>query len=379
MKKFFRVLMPICIVCFQLVFYSNIALAANYEEPFELPKLTGNWREDYVAVAKSQIGYTEAEDGSSYFGAWADQTYRPWCSEFAAWCAEQAGISETVIPVAKSTAGYRDFFIEEGRFYYLKEGIDTKKTDFMNEYINDNYYDIGTISIKDVEKGDIILKETNGDKNDGPDHTGIFLDYKNGQVEYISGNSSDNVEISTCSPGELHAVCKPDFEQNDKDNTSDDENAELLENNKVTETGEEEIDTSEKANIEDEPVSDKVTITMQIGSLTVDISGDKVQNDVAPIIVNNRTMLPIRVVAENLGANVYWNDDKKTVEISDEDTQIEIVIESNKAIVNGKTLTIDSPATIINNRTYVPIRFVAENLGAEVDWNNDSKEMVITK
>ena len=206
----FKTIISIAVLCIILINANCFVFAADYEDPFPLPELTGDWRIDYIEVAKSQLGYTEAEDGSSYFGAWADQTYRPWCSEFAAWCAEQAGIPETVIPIGLSTESYRDFFYDENRYYYIDEGIDAQNTEFMEGFTN-----VDTISFNDAEPGDIILKETNGYINDGPDHTGIFLNYENGEVEYISGNSSNNVEICKSTPDKFHGICKPDFEQKD--------------------------------------------------------------------------------------------------------------------------------------------------------------------
>ncbi len=178
----------------------------SYADPFALPDLTGDRRTDFIAVAMSQVGYTEAMDGSTCFGAWAGDPYCNWCSEFAAWCAEQAGIPKTVIPKGTSSRKYRNFFAEKGRYYYIAEGIDGKNTEFMSGYKN-----IGTISAEDLIEGDIILKESDGDINNGPDHTAIFLKYEDGIVEYVSGNANDSVMVSHCYIEEFHGVCKPDF------------------------------------------------------------------------------------------------------------------------------------------------------------------------
>ncbi len=74
-----------------------------------------------------------------------------------------------------------------------------------------NYKNISTVSIEDLETGDIILTETNGNINDGPDHTAIFLQYEDGIVKYISGNTGDSVMVSRCSLVRLHGVCRPNF------------------------------------------------------------------------------------------------------------------------------------------------------------------------
>lgn len=83
----------------------------------------------------------------------------------------------------------------------------------------------------------------------------------------------------------------------------------------------------------------------------------------------DRTMLPVRFVAESLGATVGWNGATSTVTVTAEDTVLEIVIGSAAAKVNGKAVTLDAPAFIENSRTYLPVRFVAENLGATVEWD----------
>ena len=120
-------------------------------------------------------------------------------------------------------------------------------------------------------------------------------------------------------------------------------------------------------------------IKMTIDSLTATVNGEAKTLDAAPIIRNSRTMLPVRFVAENLGATVGWDDATKTVIIKRDATVIEIVIGSRVAKVNGKNIALDSPAFIENSRTYLPVRVVAENLGAEVSWDDATKTATLTK
>lgn len=126
-------------------------------------------------------------------------------------------------------------------------------------------------------------------------------------------------------------------------------------------------------------VDPKRQIVLAIGKKNADVFGEKKANDVAPIIKNERTMLPARFVAEALGATVEWNGETKTVTITSGETVIVITIDSDKATVNGKEVKLDSPAFIENDRTYTPIRFIAEELGASVEWNEDTEEVTITK
>ena len=120
--------------------------------------------------------------------------------------------------------------------------------------------------------------------------------------------------------------------------------------------------------------SDKepTVITMQIGNTNVSVNEKVFTNDVAPIIRNNRTLVPIRVVTETLGGKVDWNDATKEVTLNIDGKEIKMTI--------GVILEKYGVAPeIINDRTYVPIRFVAEELGADVQWNEETKTVTITK
>jgi len=124
---------------------------------------------------------------------------------------------------------------------------------------------------------------------------------------------------------------------------------------------------------------EKNQIILTIGEKRAYVFGIKITNDVAPKIVNDRTMLPIRFIAEALGADVEWDGDAFKVTIIKDDTEMIITIDSDKAVVNGKTVTLDSPAFIENSRTYLPLRFVSENLGASVEWVEETQQVIITK
>lgn len=120
-------------------------------------------------------------------------------------------------------------------------------------------------------------------------------------------------------------------------------------------------------------------IILTIGDNTAVVFGEKVENDVVPVIRNERTMLPIRFVAEALGAKVEWNEEKREVLITTDKVTILITIDSNIALVGGKEVSLDSAAFIENGRTYLPLRFISENLGAKVEWNEKNKQVTITK
>jgi len=120
-------------------------------------------------------------------------------------------------------------------------------------------------------------------------------------------------------------------------------------------------------------------IILTIGSRKISVFGREIQNDVAPKIVNDRTMLPIRIVAESLGGTVTWNGELQRVTIQKGADVILITIGADTAYVNGTAVKLDAAAFVENGRTYLPLRFVSETLGAQVAWNEAEKKVTITK
>ncbi|WP_223070327.1 N-acetylmuramoyl-L-alanine amidase family protein [Paenibacillus caui] len=90
-------------------------------------------------------------------------------------------------------------------------------------------------------------------------------------------------------------------------------------------------------------------------------------------IVNNSVMIPIRVVVEELGFNVVWDSKTSTVTIQKSDTVIKLFINKSTATVNGKTVKLAAAPFIKNNTTFVPLRFVSEQMGLSVTWDNTTK------
>ncbi len=92
-----------------------------------------------------------------------------------------------------------------------------------------------------------------------------------------------------------------------------------------------------------------------------------------PIIEDERTLIPVRGLFEKLGAKVSWNEKKYEVTISYKGTTILIPIGENYTYVNGKQEPLDVYARLVNGRTMIPLRFVMDNLGFEVEWEEDSR------
>lgn len=115
--------------------------------------------------------------------------------------------------------------------------------------------------------------------------------------------------------------------------------------------------------------------------VTVKVDGNIVSfPDAKPYIdINsNRTMVPIRFIAEEMGCAVGWDGSLRVVYINKDKTSVELKIGASKALLNGKVITLDTEAIINKDRTFVPLRFVSEALGADVKWNNNTRTVLIT-
>lgn len=111
---------------------------------------------------------------------------------------------------------------------------------------------------------------------------------------------------------------------------------------------------------------------VELDEIPVFIDGRQVIfQDVPPQIIDNRTMVPVRKLSEALGAMVNWDPATQTVTISTPaGVKIEMTIGSNQALVNGQAVTLDVAPLIVGNRTLFPARFIAENLGFQVNWDD---------
>lgn len=124
-----------------------------------------------------------------------------------------------------------------------------------------------------------------------------------------------------------------------------------------------------------------VTTSVKVGitEVTVMINGVVQVYDQPPVILNDRTLVPLRGIFEALGANVSWDQNTKTVTATREGITIRLTIGSNKAYKNGEAIILDQPPKLINDRTLMPIRFVSEAIEAKVDWDQRIRTVVITK
>lgn len=137
----------------------------------------------------------------------------------------------------------------------------------------------------------------------------------------------------------------------------------------------------------DTPISNSDISIRPISAPVIQISvdGELVEMDVLPIIENNRTLIPIRSVMEKMGATVNWNQEESAVEVLMDDISIVLHIGDDTAKVTRnlnatpsvETFKLDVPAKAVEGRTFIPGRFVAETLGAEVNWDDANYTVII--
>lgn len=128
-------------------------------------------------------------------------------------------------------------------------------------------------------------------------------------------------------------------------------------------------------------LTDEGKLIFQIGSGNVTSGNVQKVLEVPPFIQNSRTMVPLRFIGEELGAEIEWYPEERKVGYILGENMIELWIGQNTARVNGEDVMIDEDSTIKpfikNSRTVVPIRFISEALGFKVTWNEDTKEIMI--
>ncbi len=113
--------------------------------------------------------------------------------------------------------------------------------------------------------------------------------------------------------------------------------------------------------------------------ITVIFDGEKLEFDSQPVIINGRTMVPMRKIFEELGATVGWDGDAQRVEaVFDDGTHILLYIDNPVAYKDGEAKMLETAPFIKDSRTFVPLRFVSEGSGAGVDWDGDTYTVTIT-
>lgn len=119
-------------------------------------------------------------------------------------------------------------------------------------------------------------------------------------------------------------------------------------------------------------------IKMKINDVNYSINGEAKKMDAKPFIKNDRTLVPLRFIVEAIGGEVNWDNDNRLVTVNSKGKTIELPIDSKTIKIDGQDVNIDQAAIIKGDRTFVPIRFIAENLDMVVNYINDTREIEIS-
>lgn len=107
------------------------------------------------------------------------------------------------------------------------------------------------------------------------------------------------------------------------------------------------------------------------------LNGSYVESEFQPIINEGRVLVPLRAIGEALDMSVEWNEQMGEITLQKRNTNLKLTIDSNMAIVNGQVVTLDTMPQIIDNHTFVPLRFIGESLGLTVCWDDEAKSAIL--
>ncbi len=124
-------------------------------------------------------------------------------------------------------------------------------------------------------------------------------------------------------------------------------------------------------------------LEMQVGNPVMTVNGSEQEidegNGTTPVIVNERTLVPIRAIIEAMGGTVGWEAETKTATLNYGEDKIDLVIDSKTAYLNNEPNELDTAPAIINDRTMLPIRFIAESFKFDVNWDGGTQTITISK
>lgn len=115
----------------------------------------------------------------------------------------------------------------------------------------------------------------------------------------------------------------------------------------------------------------------QTDDISVFVNGQQVTFDVQPQTINDRTMVPIRAIFEKMGASVDWDEATRTAICTKGDTTVRMTIDSTTMYINNSPVQMDVTPVVIDGRTLAPARYVAEAYGANVQWSDEKRNVVI--
>lgn len=122
--------------------------------------------------------------------------------------------------------------------------------------------------------------------------------------------------------------------------------------------------------------------TLKIGDKNIAVKKDgeekTISLDTASFIYEGSTMLPLRGLMEEMGMSIEWDGRLQRITIYDDNTEITLNIEDDRADINGSRYNVSAPPMIRDSRTFIPLRFMSEQMGYNVYWNGEKQEIKIS-
>ncbi len=255
----------------------------------------------------------------------------------------------------------------EEHFGYIKSKVDSGEvwSGTFNEVVRYIYErDSAKIEMVKAEEKSMVINLTDGMKNNK------LFDYPLTVKINVPKNWTEEVKVT----------------QNKTSNeakTVDENGKKYVYLNIVPDSGEVTLSVETLLEIVEEEPKEKEDITAE-PDLTEDgikilIDGERLICDQPPVIINGRTLVPMRAIFEKLGATVSWDGETSTASGEKDGKTVSFVIGESFIGINGEKKALDVPAQIISDRTMIPARAVAEAFGCKVDWDGNTQTVIITK
>lgn len=121
-----------------------------------------------------------------------------------------------------------------------------------------------------------------------------------------------------------------------------------------------------------------IFVSEGVSSISVYVNDEKISFDQAPIIIDGRSLVPLRAIFEAMGVSVFWDGDSQTVTSTRGGITITLQIGSSIMLNNDSAIILDVPVQLVDGRTFVPVRAIAESFGASVEWEDATATIRIT-
>ena len=116
----------------------------------------------------------------------------------------------------------------------------------------------------------------------------------------------------------------------------------------------------------------------KLGEIILYLNDTILQPDVPPLMQEARVLVPLRIISESLGATVNWDSGSGKIEVELDGKKLGLTVGSTRVMVNGVPKELDVPPSLVNGRTLLPLRFVGENLGLNVQWDGIVRAVLLT-